>query len=145
MLSSCCNTNLKKGRKDCPECGQSCLPVSRQTMLHQVRFPANQNLAEGDYVFCVNQGCSVAYFSTSYVIPKTDLRVFQGNQTDMLCYCFDISKATYRAALADGTAKAKKDFVVRQTKAKLCACESRNPSGRCCLVSFKQMEEYYDS
>jgi len=29
-----------------------------------------------------------------------------------------------------------KDFVVEQTKADVCACDIRNPSGRCCLKDF---------
>jgi len=63
----------------------------------------------------------------------------------MLCYCFDISEAAYRIALADGMAKAMKAFVVQQTKEGLCACESRNTSGRCCLADFRQMEKDHDS
>jgi len=59
----------------------------------------------------------------------------------MLCHCFDIAESTYRNALADGTAEATKAFVVQQTKDGLCACESRNPSGRCCLASFRPMEK----
>jgi len=50
----------------------------------------------------------------------------------------------YRRALAEGTAEAIKAFVVQQTKEKLCACESRNPSGRCCLADFKRMEKAHD-
>ena len=113
-------------------------------MLHQVQFPDNQNIAEGDYAFCANRDCNSGYFSTSDMILKTGLRAFQTGQQAMLCHCFDISEAVYRTALADGTAEAMKAFVVQQTKDGLCACESRNPSGRCCLASFRQMEKNHD-
>jgi len=145
MSCSCCNTTTKKGRLSCPTCGQNCFPVSPQTMLHQLQFPENQRLAEGDYAFCANRDCSTGYFSPSAMIPKAQLRAFQPGQTAMLCHCFDISEAVYRTALDDGTAESIKQFVVQQTKQKLCTCESRNPSGRCCLGKFKEMEQEHIS
>ena len=144
MSCSCCHTNMKKGSRACPACGQRCLPVSRQTMLHQVQFPDNQHLAEGEYLFCANRDCTTGYFSPFALIPKSQIRAFQPGQTAMLCHCFDISEAAYRTALADGTAATIRDFVVQQTKEGLCSCESRNPSGRCCLASFRQMEKSGD-
>jgi len=110
-------------------------------MLQQVQSPHNQRMAEGDYACCTNRDCHVGYFSTSEMIPKTRLRAFQAGHQAMLCYCFDISESAYRAALDDGTAEAIKAFVVQQTKDSLCACECRNPSGRCCLASFRAMEK----
>ncbi len=144
MSCACCNTTTKKTRMSCPACGQNCFPVSRQTILHQVQSPDNQRITDGDYAYCANRECNVGYFSAFDSIPKTSLRAFQSGQSAMLCHCFDISESVYRAALDDGTAKAIKAFVVQQTKEGLCACESRNPSGRCCLASFKQMEKAHD-
>jgi len=110
-------------------------------MLHQVQFPDNQALAAGDYAFCSNRACMIGYFSPSTHIPKSKLRAFQPGQAAMLCHCFDISESTYRSALANASAAATKAFVVQQTKEGLCACESRNPSGRCCLANFRVMEQ----
>jgi len=144
-MSCCCDVKEKKGRVVCPACDQQCFSVSRQTMLHQVQFPDNQSMPKGDYAFCANRDCNTGYFSASDMIPKTSLRAFQSNQEATLCHCFDVSKSAYHTALQAGASEAIKTFVVQQTKEKLCACESRNPSGRCCLVSFKQMEKAYDS
>jgi len=134
----------EKRRMACPLCAQNALPVSRQTMVHQVQFPDNQSLPADDYGFCSNKDCTTGYFSSATVIPKTQLRAFHPDQTAMLCHCFDISEFAYRAALADGTAQDVKAFVIQQTKENLCACESRNPSGRCCLADFKRMEKAHD-
>jgi len=144
-MSCCCDAKPKKGRAICSACGEHCFSVSRQTMLHQVQFPDNQSIPKGDYAFCANKECHVGYFSTVNMIPKSLLRAFQVDQPAMLCHCFDISESVYRAALQSGLSEAIKAFVAQQTKARVCACESRNPSGRCCLVSFKQMEKDYDS
>jgi len=112
-------------------------------MLHQVKFPDNQHIPEDDYAFCANRDCSEAYFSDDHMIQKEILRAFQPNQTAMLCYCFDISKSAYRKSLQSNESGAIKAFIIQQTKGKLCACESRNPSGRCCLLDFKRMEDEY--
>ncbi len=112
-------------------------------MLHQVQSPDNQHIPEDDYAFCANMDCHLGYFSASHVFPKDKLRAFQPNQTAMLCYCFDISQSDYSKALQSNESEAMKAFVVQQTKDQLCACESRNPSGRCCLVDFKRMEDEY--
>ncbi len=145
MSRSCCSTSLNKKRVTCTVCGQTCLLVNRQTMLHQVQFPENQSISEGDYAFCANLDCHVAYFSGDIMIQKETLRVFQADEPAMLCYCFDVSRSTYRKALQSHTSETIKAFVVKQTKAKVCACESRNPSGRCCLTDFKRMEDEYDA
>lgn len=122
----------------CPECGRNCVPVSLRTMLHQVCAPENRYIAGGDYAYCANRDCHIGYFSASNRIPKSSLRAFQPGQRKMLCHCFDISESAWRTALAAGRAVAMKDFVVQQTKAGLCACETRNPSGRCCLAFFNK-------
>jgi len=144
MSASCCHTSTKKGRSICPSCGQSCFPVSKKTILQQVGFPDNQSIAECGYTFCANRDCVIGYFSISDKIPKARLRAFRFDQETMICHCFDISESVYRAALTDGTAEAMKAFVVQQTKDGLCACEFRNPSGRCCLVDFRQIEKRDD-
>jgi len=93
MSCACCHSTTKKTKVTCPLCSQNCLPVSRQTMLHQVQSPDNQDIAEGDYAFCANRDCNTGYFSVSDMIPKTSLRAFQSNQNAMLCHCFDISES----------------------------------------------------
>ena len=140
---TCC-AHRSQVNHTCLECGSSCQSVSLRTMLHQVQFPDNQTIGEGDYAFCANRDCHIAYFSDEYRIPKASLRAYQSHQPAMLCYCFDISESNYRKALRDGSAKAMKSFVVQQTREKLCACEVRNPSGRCCLAEFKKMENIHD-
>jgi len=145
MTSTCCGSTPKQGRAVCPGCGLPAFPVSRQTMLHQLQFPDNQRIGDEDYLFCSSRDCHVGYFSSSESIAKNRMRAFQPGQQPMLCHCFDISESAYLAALADGTAQDVKAFVIQKTKEKLCACESRNPSGRCCLADFKRMEKARDS
>ncbi len=142
-MSCSCNTT-KPGRVPCPGCHRQGRPVTMQTVLHQVRYPHNQQLATDHYAFCANADCDIGYFSPSATISKAQLRAFQPARQPMLCYCFDISRASYRRALSDGTAEKIKAFVMEQTKQGLCACTIRHPSGRCCLADFRSIEHAHD-
>jgi hypothetical protein len=111
------------------------------TLYHQVRFPENQSLIADSYYFCPTKTCSIGYFSSaSNIIPKQYLRSYQAIQNDVLCYCFDIVAEQYLSALKDHLAEPIKAFVIQRTKAGECGCEIRNPSGQCCLVNFKRLE-----
>jgi len=136
MSCDCCDADKKRKRMPCPACGRVGFAVGSKTLLHQLCFPDNQKVRYDAYAFCKYSDCDIAYFSDSEYIQRNQLRAFQPKQVPMICYCFDISEASYRTAQANGTAASIKDFVVQQTQSKQCACEVRNPSGRCCLVNF---------
>jgi len=142
----CCDKKPVKNRKRaCPACETMSFAVGMRTLLHHVQFPENQNLPDEDYFFCATVDCKVAYFSRLGVIEKDKLRIFQAPRKDMLCYCFDISIASYQMALADGEATRINDFILEQTKNALCACEVKNPSARCCWGNLQKMEKLYAS
>jgi len=141
-MSDCCWPNtIAKTRQICPECGSTCKSVGMPTLYHQVRFPNNQSLITDSYYFCPAKTCSVGYFSSAgNTIPKQHLRSYQAIQNDALCYCFDIDANHYLSAIKAHRAEPIKEFVMQRTKAGECACEIRNPSGQCCLVNFKRLE-----
>jgi hypothetical protein len=60
--------------------------------------------------------------------PKQDQT--HPNHGDLLCYCFGISREDFKRD------PGLRDFVVAKTKAGECSCETKNPSGRCCLKDF---------
>jgi len=145
-MSCCCSgsTSSEKARHDCPKCGKTCLSVSYQTLIHQVQNPENQKIKQEEaYSFCANPTCDVAYFSSSTTIFKHKVRALKAHQDAMLCYCFDMTLSHYQSALKQGTSASMKQFVIQQTKTDLCACTTRNPSGRCCLANFKLIERKY--
>ncbi len=113
-------------------------------MLHHLQYPENQHIdASHDYAFCSHTSCHITYFSKTVIFKQSQLAQFQ--TPPKLCYCFDISLETYQNALQSKTNQAEniKEFVIQQTKHHLCACVIKNPSGRCCLASFKQLESEY--
>jgi len=142
-MSGCCASAAKKEKRNCPECGVACLSVSAQTRLHQLAFPNNQQEDAAETFFCAAANCAVGYFSAEGVVPQSELRGFRVDTERLLCHCFDISVAQYQQALEQGEAAMLKAFVVQQTKMAHCACEVRNPSGRCCLADFKRLENAF--
>jgi len=100
-------------------------------------MPWRTSLVSQPYYFCGESTCPVVYFGEDGTrFDQQAIREPVGQKgrdaEDMLCYCFDIR---YGEASADASLKA---YVVEQTAAGLCSCETRNPSGRCCLKDFPQ-------
>jgi Zinc binding domain len=145
-MSDCCARNSPESAiQTCCQCSTNCKKVETRTLYHQVRFPENQGIIPGDYYFCPNKACIVAYFSTSRsTVLKQDLTTYQDIQNDKLCYCFDIYAKDYLTELKTQQAKTIKNFVILRTKSGECACETRNPSGLCCLANFKRLENNTD-
>jgi len=138
-MSDCCSTSepstLTSKRHRCPRNGQAYGQVASSTLLHHIQQPWRQPLKPQSYYFCDDPDCEVVYFGEDdSVITKSQLRTQVGikeNDADaLICYCFGISR---QQAETHPEAKA---FVVEQTRQSVCACETRNPSGRCCLKDF---------
>ena len=140
-MSSCCSGGSSSSAQTCPQCGISGKSISMKTVFHQVKFPEVLSIETGSFFHCAEKSCSIAYFSQEgVVIFKRELRAFD-ELSNKLCYCFDVNAEQYIQALKDNIATEIKNFVIQKTKSGDCGCEIRNPSGQCCLASFKQLEK----
>jgi hypothetical protein len=146
-MGNCCSSSSgeikaeTKQTTECPNCRASATPVERALLLHQIVAPLNQQLPSDDFFFCPDLNCKAVYFSSrGEIIENVHIRGEAGQKsTDanrILCYCFDISHARVIEEIEQTGRSASKAFVVEQTRLKNCACEIRNPSGRCCLRDF---------
>ena len=138
--SSSCDTKPKTLKRECPACHQLCLDVPKKTVLQHVKAPWEHPLEAESYYFGRTEDCSVVYFSDKdETIGKSDIRTRIGikeqDDDSLICFCFGVSRAVA------ATSKRVKDFVVEQTKESTCACETANPSGRCCLKDFSRFKE----
>lgn len=137
-MAACCtlDNENKPGilKQPCPSCGQAALEVSRQTMMQHIKDVWAYPFSDEAYYFCRSPACEVVYFTASgEQLDKSAIRTTIGikeqNDEAIICYCFGINKIM--AANKDV-----KDFVIQQTRESSCACETSNPSGRCCLKDF---------
>lgn len=136
--SSGCDTSYPS-KRICPACGNECLEVSSRTIAHHIRFSWRWTPSSRYHYFCDNPDCDTAYFGDDgSLVAKTMLRVrsaVKENGGDaVLCHCFGVSRADFEREPSI------REFVVEQTKAGNCSCETRNPSGRCCLKDFPKQK-----
>jgi hypothetical protein len=138
-MSDCCNgpacTTGHPNKRACPACGTACAEAPTRTIAHHLRQPWHWQAAAERYFFCDDPDCEVVYFGDdgSRVLKsqlRTPIGVKDRSSGAQVCYCFGVTRA---AALDEPGLR---DYVVAQTKLGTCACDVRNPSGRCCLKDF---------
>lgn len=131
-MSDCCSSSSWK-RANCPVCDTECRDVSPATMLQHLEAPWSLNLDKEPYFFCNNRKCNVVYFERNggrFSIEELRRETREALADNRICFCYGIDE---ERAINVPEARA---FVIDQTRKKACACESRNPSGRCCLKDF---------
>ena len=128
-MSDCCASEIPK--MQCPADGTLSKQVSVSTIKHQLKEPWFFELQDNVFYYCHNPECDVAYFgSDNTLIKSASLRNSDIND-EIICYCYGVTREDYE------NNQSVKEFIIQETKAKNCACEARNPSGRCCLTEFK--------
>ncbi len=138
-MSTCCSLsgggNAHPDRRRCPVNGREYPEVSARTVAHHIAQAWNWRQTANRYFFCDDPACDVVYFGDDgSTILKSQLRtrvgLKEGSADAPLCYCFGVGKQDFE------NDPAVRDFVIAQTKAGRCSCETSNPSGRCCLKDF---------
>lgn len=138
-MSDCCSSSCRSDtsirKRVCPVNGIEYKQVSFRTVIHHLEKPWKWEHPNQDYYFCDDPECNVVYFGDdNSLINKDELRTVVGikenSEDSTICYCFGVSQGD---AIHDQTIK---DYVVLQTTEKMCDCEIRNPSGKCCLKDF---------
>jgi hypothetical protein len=144
MSESCSVTEKVQARTKknrCPNNGHECTEVTPKTISHHLR--GAWKWKEGKdvrYFFCDDPACEVVYFGDddSVILKErlnTPVGVKEASNATLACYCFGVTKAE---ALSDPGIR---EYVLNQTKHAQCACDIRNPSGRCCLKDFPRPEK----
>lgn len=139
-MNDCCRITSDSSRTPpnkarCPVNGKEYASVSAMTIKHHIAEPWDWAVKSQGYYFCDDPNCDVVYFAEDKsLIYKFDLRTRVGvkekSGNSLVCYCFGVSMDQ---AKSNNNIK---PFILRETKAHTCACETRNPSGRCCLKDF---------
>ena len=121
------------------KCGGRSKPVSRRTVLSMIRSELLESALHGTYRFCQAGDCQVVYFEEqgTRVFTVDDLRITVGVKatTDPipLCYCFGFNEGQLREGISQTGSTTVPERISRLVREGLCACDVRNPSGKCCL------------
>ena len=142
-MANCCNLSstiaVAPSVMACAICGSRSKQVDTLTVKSLVRhLPFGMVLAQ--YYFCEVPACDVVYFPSDPQAPtfhRGDLLVRVGlkekDNPKPVCYCFGVT----RQDIADEVQRTGKSTIAERIKAEVkagnCACEVKNPSGKCCL------------
>lgn len=142
-MSDCCSVpktdSPAPAAMACPSCGNRSKQVDSVTVKSLVRqLPFG--MPRTQYYFCAAPVCDVVYFASHADAPsfgRSDLLVRVGaKETEdpiPVCYCFGSSRKDIQDEIAETGRTTVADRVTAEVKAGNCACEVKNPSGKCCL------------
>ena len=135
---SCCHP-IEEDQSICPQCGQSAktVPVITLETLLKLEVKATLQSLEG-FHFCKTPTCGVVYFCGDVLLWEDDLTIpvgiKEGTVPTTLCYCFGWTKEQIVEELKSKGETSAIDDIKAKMKDPGCACDIRNPSGRCCLA-----------
>lgn len=138
-MEDCCRVDPSASAAParCPVCGEPGRRVARTTLEALLHPSAAERLSAPEHRFCPTAGCPVVYFGAGERFDREDVAVpvFQkqpaGDRT--VCYCFGITERDIRREADECGRSTAADRITALVKAGRCACEVKNPQGRCCL------------
>ncbi len=139
-MHGCCEVPIPKGggQTPCPRCGAVGREVGDETIAAMLAPDAATSLLAVERRFCRTPTCSVLYYGADgRLVEKGASRVRVGlKETEdpiPLCYCFGFSRADVRREVAATGLSTIPARITAEVKAGRCECETKNPSGACCL------------
>lgn len=142
-MSECCSVNPKPAAApavmNCPVNGSRSKRVDTLTVKSLVRkLPLG--MPDSQYYFCDSPDCEVVYFpldAQGPVFRCGDLLVPVGVKQTAgpipICYCFGFTRQDIEDEIAKTGRSTVADRIAAEVRAGHCACEVKNPSGKCCL------------
>ncbi len=142
-MSDCCSVNGKPAAAPavmaCPVNGARSMKVELLTVRSLVRH-LPLGMPSTQYYFCAAPDCDMVYFPSNPQAPsfrRADLLVRvgvkEGEDPIPVCYCFGFTRKDIRDEVAETGRSTVADRVKAEVRAGNCACEVKNPSGKCCL------------
>ncbi len=142
-MSDCCSVNAKTGTAPlvavCPVNGARSKQVDMLTVKSLVRW-LPMGMLNTQYYFCDASDCDVVYFALEVEAPmfrRDDLVVRVGAKETAdpipVCYCFGFTRKDIENEIVETGRSTVADRVKTEVNAGYCACEVKNPSGKCCL------------
>jgi Zinc binding domain len=123
----------------CPVNGARSKSVHKLTVKSLVRkLPLG--MPDTQYYFCDASDCEVVYFALDEEAPmfrREDLVVRVGAKETAdpipVCYCFGFTRRDIENEVDETGRSTIADRIKTEINAGKCACEVKNPSGKCCL------------
>src|SRR5215472_11983791 len=127
------------GTDRCVRCDGKGRAVSRKTVLLMLKPVFLEHTMSGSYSFCPERDCPVVYFDETgerhFTVDDLRIRVGLKVKDDPipLCYCFGFDENHVREEIAKTGRTSIPERISKLIREGLCACDTRNPAGVCCL------------
>lgn len=152
-MSDCCSVKdilAAPAVAGCPVNGARSKQVEMLTIKSLVRrLPLG--MPRTQYYFCESPDCDVVYFaldSQAAIFRRGDLVVRVGVKETAdpipVCYCFGFTRKDIENEIAETGRSTIAQRISAEVKAGNCACEVKNPSGRCCLGDVNRAIKDFD-
>lgn len=141
MSSDCCTAPAEpKSPGVCPQNGRPGQAVEWHTVAALTLGPVPEHQK---FWLCQNRDCEVVYFGDAGArLRVSELRFLPASKSEspeaLVCYCFLHPRKEIESELRDAGTSTLVDRIAAKVKARECACEVRNPSGRCCLREVRE-------
>lgn len=141
-MSNCCSIGEKSAAAKvmaCPANGARSKQVDMLTVRSLVRH-LPLRMPSTQYYFCEAGDCDVVYFALDPQAPifrRDDLWVRVGAKEESdpipVCYCFGFTRKDIENEIAETGRSTVAERISAEVSRGNCACEVKNPSGKCCL------------
>jgi CopZ-like zinc binding protein len=142
-MSDCCSVNAKSSTAPlvmvCPVNGARSKQVDTLTVKSLVRRLL-LGMPDTQYYFCDSSECELVYFPLDTQAPlfrRGDLTVRVGVKETAdpipVCYCFGFTRKDIENEIAAKGRSTVAERISAEVSRGNCACEVKNPSGKCCL------------
>ena len=142
-MAECCAVNEGQAKPPavlaCPVSGARSKQVNVLTVKSLVRH-LGFGTPRAHYYFCEDPSCDVVYFPWQPDAPtfrRSDLLVQVGLKEDsdpiLVCYCFGVTRKDIEEEIQQSGKSAFAERITAEVQKGNCACEVKNPSGKCCL------------
>lgn len=150
-MADCCTLPEKPAAApavlSCPVSGTRSKQVDAMTVKALVRHLAFAEPST-QYYFCEAPDCDVVYFpyragATRFHRGDLLVPVWPKERSDdtPICYCFGVTRRAIRDEIGQTGKSTFSERIRAEVKAGRCACELKNPSGKCCLGAVGQAVE----
>lgn len=131
----------------CPVSGARSKQVNILTVKSLVRH-LSFSAPRTQYYFCEDPTCDVVYFPWNPKAPtfrKSDLwvRVGAKEKSDPIavCYCFGVTRKDIEEEIRRNGKSTFAERITAEVQRGNCACEVKNPSGKCCLGNVTRVAQ----
>ena len=134
LETGCAVTPAKHECLECPASGSAGEPVDWTTVaaLANGRVPPKQ-----EFRLCRDPDCEVVYYGSAGTLLRlngiTAQPGFKTGSDGLVCYCFLHREKDVVRQITESGRTDIFESITAEVQAGNCACEVRNPSGKCCL------------